>query len=111
MSQFPDGEHARPGTVMRLLILLFGLLAGCQTSENANLNKQTFLNTSFINRPLSDYIMLNGHNPENYFDMPGGNRVFVFGLPCKANWQTRPIEGGGTPAKFIVTQIDVFHCL
>jgi len=82
-------------------------LSACQTTEAVMAGKQDSLNTAYVGRPLSDFIFANGLNPEDAFDMPGGERVFVFPEPCRSWWRTQRQGEGGTPAHYIVKAIEV----
>jgi len=82
------------------------MLAGCTTDEQIS-NKSAYLTSGYVGRPLSDFMLQNGINPENMFDMPQSVRVFVFGPPCVSWWHTKRINDEATPASFIVEKVVV----
>lgn len=92
---------------LALFLGLTSVLAGCQTSEQVASEKEAQLNASYVGRPLSDFIFANGLNPVDMFDMPGGERIFIFDVPCKSWWRTHGMGAGGTPAHFIVRAVEV----
>ncbi|MER8405320.1 hypothetical protein NKH16_11285 [Mesorhizobium sp. M1307] len=87
--------------------LLSVFLCGCETTDNMELRASNSLNAAYVGRPLSDFIFRNGLNPENMFDMPGGQRVFIFGSPCFSWWHTHRVGTEATPANFIVDRIEI----
>ncbi len=81
------------------------LLVGCTTAEQ-QINKSAELNSSYVGRPLSDFMIRNGTTPDEFFDL-GGQRVFIFSVPCKSWWYTKPLGKGGTPEHFIIERMEI----
>lgn len=90
-----------------MLILALVAMAGCQTAVQSEMNAQSTLSANYVGRPLSDFIFATGLNPVDMFDMSGGERVFLFDVPCKSWWRTQKTGEGGTPAHFIVKAVEV----
>ncbi len=92
------------------LTLLLTLLAGCERGEDVNAQREKDLNKRFAGRPLSDYVQESGQKPESEFDMESGERIFVFGPPCKSHWHTKPQGVAGAASDYIVTKVEVHFC-
>lgn len=98
--------------IRQAIIILFAFgLSSCETTEQATANKGAQLQSTYANRPLSDFMLKNGLTPRDAFDLPG-KRVFIFGMPCESWWHTKPIGNAKTPAEYLVEKVEIRgYCL
>lgn len=86
-------------------------LSSCETTEQATANRGAQLQSTYVNRPLSDFMLNNGVTPRDAFDLPG-RRVFIFGMPCVSWWHTKPVGNAKSPADYVVEKVEIRgYCL
>ncbi|WP_457940853.1 hypothetical protein [Mesorhizobium sp. 10J20-29] len=89
----------------RAVVIAVGFLAGCTTVEQ-EANKTALLNSTYVGRPLSDFMLKNGATPDNYFNLTG-QRVFIFSTSCNSWWYTKSAGPSGTPESWIVERVEI----